>query len=145
MYYSLPPPFCFLPWSADLHETPIPESMMRIAYNKVQKRTFFHKSLVLKRLRGSTGSRSFLARPLGFPLHMLTVITLEPIKSCPVAPPSPKGLGRGLARPLAHTPRRLARVLLLERNHRWEPKSLHQSRPPCGRISIALIVAKRKT
>ena len=64
---------------------------MRIAYSKVQKRTFFHKSLVLKRLRVSPGSRSFLGRPLGFPLHMLTVITLEPIKGCPVALPSPKG------------------------------------------------------
>ena len=34
------------------------QSMMRIAYSKVQKRTFFHNLLVLKRLRVSPGSRS---------------------------------------------------------------------------------------
>ena len=87
-----------------------------IAYSKVKiNRTFFHKSLVLKRLLVSPGSRSFVARPLWLPLHMLAVITLEPINSCPVALPSPKGFGWDLARPLAHLPRRLARVLLLTR------------------------------
>ena len=74
------------------------------SYSKVQKSTFFHKSLVLKRLRVSPGSRSFLARPLRLPLHMPTVIILEPIKSCPVALPSPKGFGRDLTRPLAQPP-----------------------------------------
>ena len=34
---------------------------------------------------------------------MLTVITLETIKSCPVALPSPKGFGQGLARVLLLT------------------------------------------
>ena len=46
---------------------------------------------------------------------MLTVMTLEPINICPVALPSPKGFGQGLARPLAHPPHRLVRVLLLMR------------------------------
>ena len=83
----------------------------------------------------SLGSPSFLARHLGHPRHMLKVITLVPIKRCLVALLSPKGL--------AHFPRRFARELLLERNHRWEPKSLHQSLLlKCDRISIALSVAK---
>ena len=89
----------------------IPESTMRIRYSKVQKHTFFNKSLVLKRLRESPGSRS----PT---LNMLTVITREPIKSCPVALPLPKGFGRGLARPLTNRQRRFARVLLLTRKFR---------------------------
>ena len=45
----------------------IAEAVMKIAYSKVQiKRTFFHVRL---------------------PLHVLTVITLEPITSCPGALP----------------------------------------------------------
>ena len=93
---------------------------MRIAYSKVQiKRIFFHKSLVVKRLWVNPGSRSLLARQLGLPLHMLTVITLEPINSCPVALPSAKGFGWGLARsslaswPILHIG--LLQVLLLTR------------------------------
>ena len=73
------------------------------------------------RLRESPVSRSFLARPLGLPLHILTVMALEPIKSCPVALPSPKGLWRGLAcsaLALTYPPRLLARVLLLTRKFR---------------------------
>ena len=73
----------------------IVESTMRIEYSKVQKCAFFHKSFVLKRLLVSPGSRSFLSLPLGLPLRMLTVITLEPINSCPMALPSPKGFGWG--------------------------------------------------
>ena len=74
------------------------EATMRIAYSKVQiKRKFFHKSLVLKRLRVSSRSRLFLSRPLGLPPHMLTVITLDSINSGPVALPSRKELGQGLA------------------------------------------------
>ena len=69
--------------------------MMRIAYSKVQKRTFFHKSLVLQRLLVSLGSRS----PLGLPLHMLRVITLEPIKSYLVAHPFAEGVWAGSRSP----------------------------------------------
>ena len=66
----------------------IAESTMRIAYSKVEiERTFFHKSLVLKRLRGCPRSHSFLVRPLRLPPHVLMVISLEPITSCTVALP----------------------------------------------------------
>ena len=56
--------------------------------------TFFRKLLVLERSRVSPEFRSFLARSLGLPLHILTVITLQPINSCPVALPSPNRFGR---------------------------------------------------
>ena len=106
-------------WQRLRNTSAIAESTMRIAYNKVQiKCTLFHKSLVLywklvlKRLRISPGSRSL---PRTSTSHAHTMITLEPINSCPVALLSPKGFGRGLARPLAHPPRRFARVMLLMR------------------------------
>ena len=38
MYYSLPPQFCFLPWSADLHKTPlfnIPVAPKRLCCEKI--------------------------------------------------------------------------------------------------------------
>ena len=47
-------------WRRQGNMLAIVESTMRIAYSEVQKRAFFHKSLVLKRLRVSPGEAAIL-------------------------------------------------------------------------------------
>ena len=64
---------------------------MRIAYSNVQYSLSFTS---YKFCNGFGYVRSFLARSLGLPIHMLTVITLQPINSCPVALHSPNRFGR---------------------------------------------------
>ena len=84
-------------------------------------------------VRVGPGSRSFLARPFGLPLHMLTVITLEPINSCPVAlllpkgspDPSPTSARSGIvANALNLNPNLVAAILLSLRRSLAETRSM---------------------
>ena len=58
---------------------------------------FLSQVISFETVTGESGISLVSPLPPRTSLHMLT-ITLEPIKSCLVALPSPKGFGRGLAR-----------------------------------------------
>ena len=86
------------------------------------KAYFLSRVIGLETVTGKSGVSLVPPSPLGLPLHMLTVITLEPINSCSFGPPFAEGVWAGsrsfLARPLTPPPRQLARVLLLTRKFR---------------------------